>query len=95
MVGSILAEGQRGLVAGNIGIPVLGLVDAVAADKIVCLELSSFQLESCPTFRPRAAMLLNIRPDHLDRYPDMAEYLDAKLNLFRNLTGPAGGTAGR
>lgn len=85
MVGSILEAGGRGTVAGNIGIPVLDLAGTVPDEKILCLELSSFQLESCPTFCPRAAMLLNIRPDHLDRYADMDEYLDAKLNIFRNL----------
>ena len=84
MVGSVLQVGERGAVAGNIGIPVLGLADSFPPGRIICLELSSFQLESCPTFRPKVAAILNLNPDHLDRYADMDAYLDAKLNIFRN-----------
>jgi UDP-N-acetylmuramoylalanine--D-glutamate ligase len=50
----------------------------------VC-EVSSFQLETCDTFHPRAAVLLNITPDHLDRYPTMAAYADAKLRIVKQL----------
>jgi len=84
MVGSILGVAGRGTVAGNIGIPVLSLVDTLPPGRVVCLELSSFQLESCPTFRPRVAAILNLNPDHLDRYDSLGSYLDAKLNIFRN-----------
>ena len=48
------------------------------------LELSSFQLEEIVRFRPEVAVLLNITPDHLDRYPSMDEYSAAKFNLFKN-----------
>ena len=52
---------------------------------IVVCELSSFQLETTDAFHPRAAVLLNITPDHLDRYPSMSAYADAKLRITRRL----------
>ncbi|MCU0276057.1 MAG: UDP-N-acetylmuramoyl-L-alanine--D-glutamate ligase [Acidobacteria bacterium] len=70
--------------AGNIGIPLIAEVGAIADDSLVVLELSSFQLEEIVRFRPQVAVLLNITPDHLDRYPSMDAYAAAKLNLFRN-----------
>lgn len=48
------------------------------------VEVSSFQLEAIDSFRPMIASILNITPDHLDRYPSMAEYRNAKANIFRN-----------
>ncbi len=47
-------------------------------------EVSSFQLEAIDSFRPGIASILNITPDHLDRYPSMVEYREAKANIFRN-----------
>lgn len=85
MTGSILTAADAGLVAGNIGLPVLDLVNGVPDDKLICLELSSFQLESIDTFKPVTAALLNFAPDHLDRYPDVEHYLQAKLRIFKNL----------
>jgi UDP-N-acetylmuramoylalanine--D-glutamate ligase len=48
------------------------------------VELSSFQLEAAPTFRPDIAVILNITPDHLDRYASFEAYMQAKLNIFEN-----------
>ena len=74
------AAGLRARAAGNVGDAALGLVgDALDA---AVLEVSSFQLEAVDAFRPRAALLLNVTPDHLDRHGDMAAYLAAKLRLF-------------
>jgi len=51
------------------------------------VELSSFQLETIDRFRPRAAALLNLSPDHLDRHGDLAGYLAAKRRVFENQRG--------
>jgi UDP-N-acetylmuramoylalanine--D-glutamate ligase len=79
------AWGKTTFVGGNLGMP---LIEAVGQrwDWLV-VELSSFQLETIERFRPRWAVLLNITEDHLDRYPDMAGYQEAKARLFDNLTG--------
>jgi UDP-N-acetylmuramoylalanine--D-glutamate ligase len=83
LIGSMLkAWGENAFVGGNFGIP---LVDAIGKDyDWQVVELSSFQLETIADFRPRYAMLLNVSEDHLDRYPDMASYLEAKLRIFEN-----------
>jgi UDP-N-acetylmuramoylalanine--D-glutamate ligase len=47
-------------------------------------EISSFQLDTIDTFRPKVSVLLNITPDHLDRYPDFEAYADSKMHIFRN-----------
>lgn len=67
-------------VGGNIGTPVL---DLPAADLYV-LELSSFQLETTFSLRAKVATVLNICEDHLDRYVNMQEYVDAKLKIYQN-----------
>ncbi|MDI6744046.1 MAG: UDP-N-acetylmuramoyl-L-alanine--D-glutamate ligase [Thermodesulfovibrionales bacterium] len=56
---------------------------ALNADYIVA-EVSSFQLESVDKFRPKGATILNITPDHLDRYHSMKKYKDAKARIFAN-----------
>lgn len=78
------AAGCRSRLAGNIGVPLIAEVGDIPDGTLAVLELSSFQLEEIVTFRPEVAVLLNITPDHLDRYPSMAVYAAAKLNLFRN-----------
>ena len=80
----LLANGRKSRLAGNIGTPFIAEVAAGAADSLVVLELSSFQLEETVRFRPNVAVLLNITPDHLDRYPSMTEYMAAKFKLFEN-----------
>ena len=80
----LLAAGRKSHLAGNIGLPFIAEVASLTADSLVVLELSSFQLEETVRFRPSVAVLLNITPDHLDRYPSMAEYMAAKFKLFEN-----------
>jgi len=67
--------------AGNIGRPMLELIDEVEPARVV-LELSSFQIERANPIRPRWAALLNVQPDHADMHTDMASYTAAKLRLF-------------
>jgi UDP-N-acetylmuramoylalanine--D-glutamate ligase len=84
MIGDMLeAAGRRVFVGGNIGAPLIGHVDAGAAADLVVVEVSSFQLDTCDTFHPRVAVLLNISPDHLDRYSDLEAYTAAKGLIFR------------
>ena len=71
-------------VAGNVGVPVSGLVGAVAGDAVVVCEASSFQLEDSSAFAPEAAVLLNLEADHLDRHGTFEAYRDAKLRAFAN-----------
>jgi UDP-N-acetylmuramoylalanine--D-glutamate ligase len=84
LVGELLrASGRRPLVGGNIGTPLGDLVAAQSQADCLVLEISSFQLDTAPSFKPRAAALLNISADHLDRYPDVQAYADSKAQLFR------------
>ena len=76
--------GYHALVGGNIGIPLISLVDESTDDSITVIELSSFQLETIDTFRPDASAVLNITPDHLDRYRDMDEYFQTKMRITMN-----------
>ena len=73
-------------VGGNIGDPLVELVESGEAAERVVAEISSFQLEWISTFRPRVAALLNLSEDHLDRYASYQEYTAAKLRIFENQT---------
>lgn len=84
MGGIFQAWGKRTFVGGNLGTPLIEAVDDGHWDWGVA-ELSSFQLEAIASFRPRYALLLNLTEDHLDRYPDMASYVAAKLRIFENM----------
>jgi UDP-N-acetylmuramoylalanine--D-glutamate ligase len=75
---------RKTIAAGNIGRPLCEVVDQTKDLDFLTLEVSSFQLESIQFFRPAVAVLLNITPDHLDRYPTMHEYVAAKARLFMN-----------
>ena len=78
-------NGFKTALAGNIGFPLSDYVDK-NYDIIVC-EISSYQLETIRNFKADSALLLNLTPDHLNRYhQNMREYLDAKLNIFKNQT---------
>jgi UDP-N-acetylmuramoylalanine--D-glutamate ligase len=70
--------------AGNIGVPLCAVADQSKDLDFLTLEVSSFQLETIEFFRPAIAVLLNITPDHLDRYANMAAYARAKGRLFAN-----------
>ncbi len=76
------AAGLTTLVGGNIGTPALDLLDGPVPDVYV-LELSSFQLETTWTLNARAATVLNLTPDHMDRYASLNEYAAAKARVFR------------
>jgi UDP-N-acetylmuramoylalanine--D-glutamate ligase len=83
LIGHLLkACGVRARTGGNIGNALVGEVDAPGDNDWIVAELSSFQLESVTTFHARVAVLLNIAPDHLDRYASMDEYAAAKYNVF-------------
>jgi UDP-N-acetylmuramoylalanine--D-glutamate ligase len=84
LLGELLtASGQKPLVGGNIGTPAVSLLDRQDDADCLVLEVSSFQLDTTTNFRPQAAALLNITPDHLDRYPGgFAAYVASKASLF-------------
>ena len=80
----IAAGGQRTVVGGNIGTPAISLVEQATGDAVVVLEVSSFQLETIATFRPKIAVVLNVTPDHLDRHRTFEAYVNAKARIFEN-----------
>jgi UDP-N-acetylmuramoylalanine--D-glutamate ligase len=83
LVGEILEEaGFNTLVGGNIGVPVVALIDESTPDTWSVLEVSSFQLESTEQFHPEIAVILNITPDHLDRHGTFENYARAKERIF-------------
>lgn len=75
---------RKTVAAGNIGLPICDVAERTKELDFLTLEVSSFQLETTQYFRPAVAVLLNITPDHLDRYPSMADYIRAKARLFTN-----------
>lgn len=77
----VRAAGRRGEALGNVGRPLCLIAEELEPDDVAVLEVSSFQLESVETFRPRVGAVLNLAPDHLDRYPDLAAYYAAKQRL--------------
>jgi UDP-N-acetylmuramoylalanine--D-glutamate ligase len=79
--------GMQTILAGNIGTPLIGCVDAMKDDTCTVVELSSFQLELIDTFRPNIGVFLNLTPDHLDRHHTFEAYGAAKARLFENQTG--------
>ena len=85
LVGHILRLGSRPVeIGGNIGRAVSDMVRDSTPETINVVEVSSFQLEGIRAFRPRVAALLNVTPDHLDRYDDFEGYRMAKFRLFMN-----------
>lgn len=85
LAGDILAAGGLPVVVGgNIGTPAISLVKQATPDTVAVLEVSSFQLETIQTFRPKVAVILNVTPDHLDRHRTFQAYLDAKVRIFEN-----------
>lgn len=85
LVGEILtAAGFPALVGGNIGTPAISLAGRANADTVTVLEISSFQLETIKTFRPKVAAVLNVTPDHLDRHRTFEIYAAAKARIFEN-----------
>ncbi|HUG42717.1 MAG TPA: UDP-N-acetylmuramoyl-L-alanine--D-glutamate ligase [Acidobacteriota bacterium] len=87
LLGRICREaGLKTVVGGNVGTPLVQFADDSDAETVFVVELSSFQLETISSFRCRIALLLNVTPDHMDRYPDFATYLEAKKRVFLNQT---------
>ena len=76
--------GLKAVVAGNIGIPLAEVADGAGPGDLLVIEVSSFQLDITPSLHPFAALLLNITPDHLDRYRDYEAYSRSKESIFRN-----------
>ncbi len=87
LLAAILASsGFDTVAAGNIGTPLSRflLERELSEERVYVVELSSFQLETVDAFRCEVGLLLNLSPDHLDRYPDVESYYGAKLRLFLN-----------
>jgi UDP-N-acetylmuramoylalanine--D-glutamate ligase len=72
------------LIGGNIGVPLLALVESSMDTTVTVAEISSFQLETIEAFRPEIGVLLNLTPDHLDRHASFEEYARAKMRMFEN-----------
>ncbi len=87
LCGEILAAGGLSVaVGGNIGLPVIALVEESREDGWSVLEVSSFQLETTEEFRPEIAVVLNVTPDHLDRHGSFENYVAAKERIFARQT---------
>lgn len=87
LAGEVLKQaGLPVLVGGNIGMPLISLVEASTDDGFTVIELSSFQLEAVDQLHLFASVIINITPDHLDRYDSMDDYAAAKANILRNQT---------
>lgn len=88
LTGQILSAGFTGnvVVAGNIGLPLSNYALDLTKSDLLVLEISSFQLETTVSFRPRVSVILNIMQDHMDRHRDMDEYISAKYRIFANQT---------
>jgi len=85
LLGKMLENsGLKVFVGGNIGNPLLEYVDKGESASVVVAEVSSFQLDTIDTFKPKVAVLLNISADHLDRYPDFEAYVRSKSRIFKN-----------
>ncbi|HVO76590.1 MAG TPA: UDP-N-acetylmuramoyl-L-alanine--D-glutamate ligase [Candidatus Bathyarchaeia archaeon] len=85
MIGEILkSAGRRAIVCGNVGLPFCSVVKDLGPDGVFVLEISSFQLETISTFHPEVAGILNLTPDHLDRYHDVEDYYRFKARVVEN-----------
>ncbi len=88
LAGEIMsASGFPVLVGGNIGTPAIAFAGRAKADTVIVLEVSSFQLETIQTFRPKVSVVLNVTPDHLDRHRTFEVYVNAKARVFENQQG--------
>ena len=76
--------GLRAASCGNIGTPMSELLEGGLTWDVLVAEVSSFQLETIRTFHPKVSVWLNLSPNHLDRYPSLHEYREAKLKIFEN-----------
>lgn len=87
LLGEIMKNAYESVfVVGNIGTPYTAAAAKTKEDSVIVAELSSFQLESIHTFRPRISAVLNITPDHLNRHHTMEAYIQAKMDITKNQT---------
>ena len=85
LLGEIVKENaESSFVVGNIGNPYTDIALETREDSVIVAEMSSFQLETIHTFRPKVSAILNITPDHLNRHHTMEAYIAAKQNIARN-----------
>jgi UDP-N-acetylmuramoylalanine--D-glutamate ligase len=85
LVAKLLANaGLPTQVGGNIGTPLISLVESSHDDGWTVVELSSFQLETIKEFHPTVAVVLNVTPNHMDRYESFTDYAAAKHRIFMN-----------
>lgn len=89
LIGRILSDAKKKhVVAGNIGTAFSSVVTRLEKTSVVVLEVSSFQLDFCKTFRPKISTIVNITPDHMDRYDNsMEKYSASKARVFMNQRG--------
>lgn len=81
-----LGCGKRTIACGNYGLALSEVAISNETYDVLTVEVSSFQLETITSFRPRVALWLNFAPDHLDRYPDNEAYFEAKKHIFDYMT---------
>src|SRR6476660_6651885 len=87
LIGRMLEDaGLQVQVGGNIGTALISMIDSSRDDGWNVVELSSFQLETIVDFHPNVAAVLNVTPNHMDRYESLMDYAAAKHNIFRNQT---------
>ncbi|MDD4909889.1 MAG: UDP-N-acetylmuramoyl-L-alanine--D-glutamate ligase [Candidatus Omnitrophica bacterium] len=85
LIGKVIsAAGYKCFTCGNIGRPFCADAGQAREGDFISLEVSSFQLERTQSFKPRVAVMLNISPDHMDRYRDIDEYFSAKKKIYAN-----------
>lgn len=83
LIGEMLrSAGRRVFVGGNIGTPLMDLAAFPGEYECAVVEVSSYQLDTMESFHPVVSVLLNISPDHLDRYADYEAYVESKLRIF-------------
>ena len=87
LIGELLRDaGMKVQVGGNIGKALISMVETSSDDGWTVAELSSFQLETIKTFHPTIAVVLNVTPNHMDRYETFTDYAAAKHRIFMNQT---------
>src|ERR1051325_8992371 len=88
LIGQMLKDGGLNVqVGGNIGTALISMTDSSRDDGWTVVEVSSFQLETIVDFHPTVAAVLNVTPNHMDRYESLMDYAAAKHRIFANQTG--------
>src|SRR5436853_463298 len=87
LIGEMLKDAEMKVqVGGNIGTPLISMVESSGDDGWTVVEVSSFQLETIVGFHPTVAAVLNVTPNHMDRYESITDYAGAKHRIFMNQT---------